>query len=115
MTIFINLSPKDKTKDPKPLLMDRKAAWHGATADWGSVHDYSVPITLPEAEALKRSSKTKTVNYQRAMRVKGLMQQGLSPVQIFRALRHLGPGYGQSSINHTYAALSGISRADTKK
>lgn len=114
MILNLKLGGVRRPEDKTPLLSERRASWSGNVADWGSVADYSVPITNAEVEALKKSSRTKTVNLLRAMRVKGLMQKGLTPVQIFRALRHLGGGYGQSSINHTYAALSNTDRGSAK-
>lgn len=89
-------------------LMERKGNWEGSEVDWGGRSEPCAPISTQEAQALKASSKTKTVNMLRAMRVKALMLQGLSVNRICLALRHHGTGYGESSIKHYHAALSPI-------
>lgn len=107
MILNISIRPT-KTHEKPPTtneLMERKAAWDGSTADWGSIETDGLPITKKEVEALKKSSKTKTVNAPRAMRVKSLMAKGKTVVEIYRELRKYGPGYSQSSIKHDHAAL----------
>lgn len=93
-------------KAPVNELMDRIGAWEGSMVDWGSIENEGLPITVKEVEALKRSSKTKSINAPRAMRIKGLMAKGKTVVEIYRALRKYGSGYSQSSIKHDHAALS---------
>lgn len=106
MILNISICP---TKTPeKPLtsdLIERKGAWNGSSVDWGSIETDGLPITNKEVDALKKSSKTKTVNAPRAMRVKCLMSKGKTVAQICSALRKYGPGYSQSSIKHDHAAL----------
>lgn len=109
MIFRIDLNPETNGKkmpDKTPALLDRRAAWDGNTADWGSADVDGVMVTKAEVEALKEASKTKTVNISRAMKVKALLKKGNNPVAIFRALRKHGKGYGQSSIAHDCAALS---------
>lgn len=105
LNISLRTTPKTDTP-PVNELMERTGAWDGNSVDWGSIKTNGPPITNAEVEALKRSSKTKTVNAVRAMRVKYLMSKGKTVVEIYRALRYCGPGYGQSSIKHDHAALS---------
>ena len=87
-------------------LLDRKGSWQDSMVDWGGCSEPCAPITTQEATALKASSKTKSINTLRAMRVKALMLQGVSVNRICLALRHHGTGYGESSIKHDHAALS---------
>ena len=108
MILNISIRPA-QTPEKQPTtneLMERKAAWDGSTADWGSIETDGLPITKAEVAALKKSSKTKTINAPRAMRVKALMSKGKTVVEICRALRKYGPGYSISSIKHDHAALS---------
>ena len=100
---------KRDAKAPAPAfeqLLERKGAWDGDKVDWGGRSEPCAPITTQEVKALRASSKTKTVNTLRAMRVKALMLQGYSVNRICLALRHHGTGYGESSIKHDHAALS---------
>ena len=107
--MFLNIQLRTQPSPEKPPvseLMERKAAWDENVADWGSIETDGLPITNAEVAALKKSSKTKTINAPRAMRVKCLMAKGKTVVEIYRALRKYGPGYSQSSIKHDHAALS---------
>jgi len=100
---------KKATQAPAPAfeqLLERKGAWDGDSVDWGGRSEPCAPITVHEVTALKASSKTKSINTLRAMRIKGLMLQGHSVNKICLALRHHGTGYGESSIKHDHAALS---------
>jgi len=106
MILKINLNPQVQEPVNAIPLIKRKAAWSGSVADWGSSAVDGLPISASEVEALKRGSKTKTVNAARAMRVKALMALGKNPIEIHRSLRRYGTGYGLSSIKHDHAALS---------
>jgi len=106
MILNISIRSKPATTAPVNELMERKAAWDGNSADWGSIEMDGLPITNVEVAALKKSSKTKTINAARAMRVKYQMSKGKTVVEIYRSLRKYGQGYGESSIKHDHAALS---------
>lgn len=87
------------------ILIETKADWKNDVANW-ETKVKEVPITIREYALLKQAHNTETPNIARATKVKSLMQLGYSPLQIYVQLKHLGRGYGPSSIKHDHAALS---------
>lgn len=87
------------------LLIEAKGDWSKDSASWDA-KVREVPITMREYALLKQAHKTDSPNIQRATKVKSLMMVGMNPIQIHMQLRHMGRGFGLSSIKHDHAALS---------
>ena len=96
--------PKQKPQQ-NTIALVQSGPWRPDGAAWEQKVK-EVPITMREVAMLKRSHKSETINLERATKVKSLMLIGKSPLEIHVQLRHLGRGYGLSSIKHDHAALS---------
>lgn len=95
-------------------LIDVRGNWDGHSVNWDAERP-GTSLTTTELLALKSKHGTPNFNTQRAESVKALMMQGKKQVEIVRALKPLGHGYGERMIKADHAALSEAAKKQAKK
>ena len=105
MEFTLKVAKKPIEKHLNAVLIEMKGESRKDGAAW-ETKVKEVPLTMQEVKLLKQAHGTQSPNIARATKVKSLMLIGLNPLQIYTQLRHLGRGYGLSSIKHDHAALS---------
>lgn len=97
------VTPSSHTK----ALLNAKGSWSGTLVEFDVPRNIQVDgFTTEEIAALRKSHKTSTPNFVRALEVKRLIIQGKSRAQIISLLKHRGSGFQSRVVSADYAALS---------